>query len=118
MVDIYEAYELLFRNHLLKHNFEFIENLADNEKVFSNEVQTKLSKEFLSLPATAVENKIQQFAIVHADKYILSVGAFPENKFILFETHPIGAAMNGNRNGILVSFRHYDIAMNHAKASS
>ena len=41
--------------HLLKtmHNFEFIEILVDNEKVFSNEVQTKLSKELSSLAATA-----------------------------------------------------------------
>ena len=58
MVDVYEAYELLSRNHLLKHNFEFIEISVDNEKVFSNEVQTKLSKELSSLVATAVENEI------------------------------------------------------------
>ena len=102
MVDVYEAYELLSRNHLLKHNFEFIEILVDNENVFSNEVHTKLSKQLSSLAATAVENKIRQFAIVHADKYIFSVGAFPENKFIAFETHPIDAAVNGNGNGILV----------------
>ena len=50
---IYEAYELLSPNHLLRHNFEFIEILVDNEKVFSNEVQTKLSKEISSLAATA-----------------------------------------------------------------
>ena len=102
MMDIYEAHELLSQNHLLKHNFEFIEILVDNEKVFSNEVQTKLSKELSSLAATAVENKIRQFAIVHADRYIFSVGAFPENKFIVFETHPIDVAVNGNGNGILV----------------
>ena len=102
MLIIYEAYELLSQNHLLKHNFEFIEILVDNEKVFSNEVQTKLSKELSSLAATAVEKKIRQFAIVHADRYIFSVGAFPENKFIVFETHPIDAAVNGNGNGILV----------------
>ena len=58
MVDVYEAYELLSQNHLLKHNFEFIEISVDNEKVFSNEVQTKLSKELSSLVATAVENEI------------------------------------------------------------
>ena len=58
VVDVYEAYELLSRNHLLKHNFEFIEISVDNEKVFSNEVQTKLSKELSSLVATAVKNEI------------------------------------------------------------
>ena len=52
--------------------------------------------------ATAVENQIRQFEIVHADKYMFSVGAFPENKFILFETHSVEATVNGNGNGILV----------------
>ena len=57
MVIIYEAYELLSQNHLLKHNFEFIEILVDNEKVFSNEVQTKLSKEvFETHPIDAAVN--------------------------------------------------------------
>ena len=64
MVDVYEAYELLSQNHLLKHNFEFTEILVDNEKVFSNEVQTKLFNELLSLAVTAVENKIREFAIL------------------------------------------------------
>lgn len=53
---------------------------VDNEKASSNEVQTKLSKELSSLAATLVENKIRQFAIIDADKYIFSAGAFPENK--------------------------------------
>ena len=39
---------------------------------------------------------------MHADKYMFSVGAFPENKFILFETHSVEATVNGNGNGILV----------------
>ena len=54
VVDVYEACELLSQNHFLKHNFEFTETLDDNEKVFSNGVQTKLSKELSSLAATAV----------------------------------------------------------------
>ena len=71
MVNVYKPYELLLRNHSLKHNFEFIENFTDNEKVFSNEIQMKLSKELSSLSATAVENKIRHFAIVQTEKYIL-----------------------------------------------
>ena len=59
MVDVYDAYELLSWNHLLKRNFEFIEILVGNEKVFSNEVQTKFSKGLSSLAATVVENKIR-----------------------------------------------------------
>ena len=39
---------------------------------------------------------------MHADKYMFSVGAFPENKFILFETHSVEATVNENGNGILV----------------
>ena len=94
MVDVYDAYELLSWNHLLKRNFEFIEILVGNEKVFSNEVQTKFSRGLSSLAATVVENKIRQFAILQANKCIFFVGAFPGNKFIVFETHPIDAATN------------------------
>ena len=60
MVNVYKPYELLLR-----------ENFTDNEKVFSNEIQMKLSKELSSLSATAVENKIRHFAIVQTEKYIL-----------------------------------------------
>ena len=94
MVDVYDAYGLLSWNHLLKHNFEFIEILVGNEKVFSNKVQTKFSNGLSSLAATVVENKIRQFAILQTDKCIFSVGEFPGNKFIVFETHPIDAAVN------------------------
>ena len=37
-MNVYEAYELLSRNHFLKQNFKFIEILVNSEKVFLNEV--------------------------------------------------------------------------------
>ena len=49
MMDVYESYELLSRNHFLKQNFKFIEILVNSEKVFSNEVLS--SFEWTGLPA-------------------------------------------------------------------
>ena len=49
MMDVYEAYELLSRNHLLKPNFKLIEILVNSEKVFSNEVLSNFEK--TGLPA-------------------------------------------------------------------
>ena len=34
MMDVYESYELLSRNHFLKRNFKFIEILVNSEKYF------------------------------------------------------------------------------------
>ena len=39
---LYEAYTILFKNHLLSHEMEFSEKLVDNNKLYSFEIQNEL----------------------------------------------------------------------------
>ena len=40
--DLYEAYAIPFKNHLLSHEVEFSEKLVDNNKLYSNELEREL----------------------------------------------------------------------------
>ena len=41
MLDVYDAYNLLSNNNLLKNKFEFIECFADNYTIYSCELQKR-----------------------------------------------------------------------------
>ena len=111
MPDIYDAYNLLSNNNLLKNKFEFVECFVDNYTVYSYELQKRFFKELESLKSTATSNSKSTFAVFHASIYVFAMSAFPSGELLVLETHPINSALYGNGNGIIVnSTSEYDIS--------
>ena len=111
MPDVYDAYNLLSNNNLLKNKFEFVECFVDNYTVYSYELQKRFFKELESLKSTATSNSKSTFAVLHASIYVFAMSAFPSGELLVFKTHPINSALHGNGNGIIVnSTSEYDIS--------
>ena len=111
MPDVYDAYNLLSNNNLLKNKFEFVECFVDNYTIYSYELQKRFFKELESLKSTATSNSKSTFAVFHASIYVFAMSAFPSGELLVFETHPINSALHRNGNGIIVnSTSEYDIS--------
>ena len=112
MPDVYDAYNLLSNNNLLKNKFEFVECFVDNYTIYSYELQKRSFKELESLKSTATSNSKSTFAVLHASIYVFAFSAFPSGELLVFETRrPINSALHGNGNGITVnSTSEYDIS--------
>ena len=111
MPDVYDAYNLLSNNNLLKNKFEFVECFVDNYTIYSYELQKRFFKELESLKSTATSNSKSTFAVFHASIYVFAMSASPSGELLVFETHPINSALHGNGNGIIVnSTSEYDIS--------
>ena len=112
MPDVYDAYNLLSNNNLLKNKFEFVECFVNNYTIYSYELQKRFFKELESLKSTATSNSKSTFAVLHASIYVFAFSAFPSGELLVFETRrPINSALHGNGNGITVnSTSEYDIS--------
>ena len=110
MPDVYDAYNLLSNNNLLKNKFEFIECFLGNYTIYSYELQKQFFRERESLKSTATSNSKSTFAAFHASIYVFTISAFPSGELLVFETHPINSVLHGNGNVIKVnSASEYDI---------
>ena len=111
MADVYDAYNLLSNNNLLKNKFEFIECFVDNYTTYSYELQKRFFRGLESLKITFTSNSKSTFAVFHASIYVFAISAFPSGELLVFETHPINSVLHGNGNGIIVnSTSEYDIS--------
>ena len=111
MPGVYDAYNLLSNNNLLKNKFEFIECFVDNYTIHRHELQNRFFRELESLKSTATSNSKSTFAVFHASIYVFAISAFPSGELLVFETHPINNVLHGNGNGIIVdSTSEYDIS--------
>ena len=52
--NVYEAYTILFKNHLLSHEMEFSEKLVDNNKLYSFEIHSELERELHKMKSSTV----------------------------------------------------------------
>ena len=86
MPNVYDAYNLLSNNNLLKNKFEFIDYFADNYTIYSYELQKRLFREWESLKSTAISINESTFAVFHATVYVLAISAFPSGELLVFET--------------------------------
>ena len=100
--DVYEAYTILFKNQLLNHEMEFSEKLADNNKLYSFEIQNELEQELLKMKCSTVSSSKACFNIFHAGVYIFTVATLPPDKVVVIETHKITESLGGSGNGIIV----------------
>ena len=111
MPDVYDAYNLLSNNNLLKNKFEFIECFVDDYTIYSYEMQIRFFRELESLKSTATSSSKSTFAVLHAGIYVFAITAFPSGEFLVFETHPINSVLHGNGKGIIVNLTsEYDIS--------
>ena len=94
--DVYQAYTILFKNQLLNREMEFSEKLADDNKLYSFEIQNELEQELLNMKSKAC------FNIFHAGVYIFTVATLPQDKVVVIETHKITESLGGSGNGIIV----------------
>ena len=109
--DIYDAYNLLSNNNLLKNKFEFVECFVDNYTIYGCELQKRFFRELESLKSTATSNRKSTFSVFHASIYVFAMSTFPSGELLVLETHPINSALYGNGNGIIVnSTGKYDIS--------
>ena len=69
--DVYKAYTLLFKNHLLSHEMELSEILVDNNQLYSFEIQNKLERVLLKMKCSTVSSSKASFSIFHVGVYIL-----------------------------------------------
>ena len=110
MPDVYDAYNILSNNNLLKNKFEFVECFVDNYTIYNYELQKPFFRELESLKSTATSTSKSTFAVFHASIYVLAMSVFP-GELLVFETHPINSALHGNGSGIMVnSTSEYDIS--------
>ena len=111
MPDVYDAYNPLSNNNLLKNKFEFIECFLDNYTIYSYKLQKQFFRERESLKSTATSNSKPTFGVFHASIYVFTISAFPSGELLAFETHPINSVLHGNGNVINVnSTSEYDIS--------
>ena len=103
MPGVYDAYNLLSNNNLLKNKFEFIECFVDNYTIYSYEMQIRFFRELESLKSTATSNSKSTFAVFHASIYVFAISAFPSGELLVFETHPINSVLHGNGNGTIIN---------------
>ena len=103
MPDVYDAYNLLSNNNLLKNKFEFVECFVDNYTIYGYELQKRIFRELESLKSTATSNSKSNFAVFHASIYVFAMSAFLSGELLIFGTHPINSALRGNGNGIIVN---------------
>ena len=92
---VYDAYNLLSNNNLLKYKFEFVECFVDNYAIYSYELQKRFFRELESLKNTATSNSKSTFAVFHARIYVFAMSVFPSGELLVFETHPINSALRG-----------------------
>ena len=57
---LYEAYTILFKNHLLSHEMEFSEKLVDNNKLYSFEIQNELEWELHKMKSSTISPRIRR----------------------------------------------------------
>ena len=100
--DVYEAYTILFKNHLLSHEMEFSEKLVDNNKLYSFEIQNELERELHKMKSSTISSNKACFSIFHAGIFISTIAALPPDKGVVIKTHKITESLGGNGNGIIV----------------
>ena len=103
MPDVYDAYNLLSNNNLLKNKLEFIECFVNNYTIYSYELQKQFFRELESLKSTASSNSKSTFVVFHASIYVFAMSVFPPGELLVFKTHAINSALHGNGNGIVVN---------------
>ena len=84
--DVYEAYTLLLKNHLLSHEMKLSEILVDNNQLYSFELQNKLERELLKMKCSTVSSSKACFSIFHVGVYIFTFATLPPHKVIVIET--------------------------------
>ena len=108
MPDVYDAYNPLSNNNLLKNKFEFIECFVDNYTIYSYELQKRFFRELESLLQPATVNQVLPFS---TQVFVFAISAFSSGELLVFETHPINSVLHRNFNGIIVnSTCEYDIS--------
>ena len=100
--DVYQAYTILFKNQLLNREMEFSEKLADDNKLYSFEIQNELEQELLKMKCSTVSSSKACFNIFHAGLYIFTVATLTPDKVVVIETHKIAESLGGSGNGIIV----------------
>ena len=103
MPDVYDAYNLLSNNNLLRNQFELIECFVDNYAIYGYELQKQFFRELKSLKSAAASNSKATFAVFHPSVYVFAISAFPSGELLVFETHPINSVLHGNGNGIIIN---------------
>ena len=68
---VYEAYTILFKNHLLSHEMELSEKLVDNNKLYSFEIQNVLERELFKMKCSTVSSSKVCFSIFHVPCWCL-----------------------------------------------
>ena len=101
--DVYDAYNLLSNNKLLKNQFEFLECFVGNYTIYSYGFQKHFFSELESLKSTANSSSKATFSVFHASIYMFAISAFPSGELLIFETHPIRSVLYGNGVEIIVN---------------
>ena len=108
MYDVAEGYEILREAELVTTELEFHKQLVAPHPAFAKSGRSALLQALTKLPAAAEKNGAST-AIYTCGGYIFTVGHLHDH-FFLVDTHPIGADLGGNGNGILKAYPSSDSA--------
>ena len=110
MSHVYDAYNPLSNNNLLKNKVEFIESNVDNYTICSYELQKRCFRELETLKSTATSNSKSTSAVFHASIYVFAIRTFASGKLWVFEINPINSVFHKSGKGTIVnSTSEYDI---------
>ena len=111
MSDIREAYDILSKNKLLSHVFDFTEIFAENYEAYSFELQSKFLQQLQTEKDSSIERGESSFMVFHIGVYVFAISVLKTGEYIMYETHPIGPDLSGNENGIIVkTFCHCELS--------
>ena len=111
MPEIREAYDILSRNKLLNHVFDFIEIFVDNYEVYSFELQSKFLHQLQTEKDSSIERYESSFMVFHIGVHVFVISVLKSGEYIVYKTHPIGQELSGNGNGIIVkTFCKYELS--------
>ena len=103
LADVYEAYNILSKNHLLDFSFEFFENLVDNDRYIASSSRKKIIEALSTLQNKGRLTQKNACSIFHAGIYIFTICADCDQNIRVFDSHPIPAELGGNGNRVVVT---------------
>ena len=102
MPDIRKAYNILSKNKLLSHVFDFTEIFVDNYEVYSFELQRQFLQQLQTEKDGPIERGKSPFMVFHIGTCVFAINVLKSGEYIVNEMHPIGPELSGNGNGTIV----------------